>query len=143
MLNEQDFAVFDRCEQRRRHARGARPDDDDVITALVGYAVEGDEHPAAQRDAGGASRKSTIDCCNARYMSVPVEVGQPSLRAASTTGDTVGTVITQPTKVDGASFETSTGRGSPTLMPAGVALATRSKPAGSGEQATTLALPSA
>ena len=55
----------------------------------------------------------------------------PEARATAMKRVTAGAVITQPQNMDGSSFDTSSGYGSPSFMPTGVALSTRSKPVGS------------
>ena len=65
--------------------------------------------PAAAGGHAPARRKSSISCCSASYMSPPTEVLQPTRRAASTTGETAGEVMTQPTNILGASRATSIG----------------------------------
>ena len=73
-------------------------------------------------------------------MSEPIWIGQPRACAARRKAVISVRITTSPTKVDGARRDTSSGSGSPAFMPIGVALTTRSKPAGSLEPVRTLDL---
>ena len=77
----------------------------------------------------------------AANMAPPVWVLHPIVRAASSSGVTAGAVITSPTNIDGRSRSAGTGRGSPSRIPAGVALQTRSKPVGSAGPGEVFAEP--
>ena len=73
-----------------------------------------------------------VPACTAN-MSVPVTMRQPRRRAASRSGVTTGRVMRSATQAAGSSRSISTGSGSSGDMPTGVALTTRSKPAGSDD----------
>ena len=65
-------------------------------------------------------------------MSEPTCTGQPLAWAALRKAVISVRITTSPTKVRASRRDTSSGSGSPSFMPMGVALTTRSKPAGSG-----------
>ena len=101
-------------------------------------------HVARSRASEGSaarSMKSTMTSSAASTMSAPLAVLHPTASAAARNGVMPCPAITSPTNIEGVSSAVSTGSGSASSIPMGVALHTRSQPVGSGGPALTRPLP--
>jgi hypothetical protein len=110
-------------------------DSSSVVRASTITLLECCRHPVGE--SVFRSMKSAITSCAASTMCPPLAVLQPADSAAWRNGVTPCPAITSLTNIDDVSRAASTGSGSSSSMPMGVALHTRSQPVGSGGPALT------
>jgi hypothetical protein len=115
-------------------------DSSSVVRASTITLLECCRHPVGE--SVFRSMKSAITFCAASTMCPPFAVLQPADSAAWRNGVTPCPAITSPTNMDDVSGAASTGSGSFSSMPMGVALHTRLQPVGSGGPALTRPWPS-